>query len=254
MSKEAARRKYRNPPITEAVCEFRFVPGQEWDLTIPGKVHERLRESYSGKPKQQRMVQAQLSPKDGGLSVSELGLRVQLVDSKGERLLTLGPDLISVHVFQPYKGWEVFREGIFEAFRAYREVAEPKGVSRIGLRYINKIKIPETEVELADYFTKPPVTPDEFPEPMTKVQHRSEAYYNDNVRLIFNLSSVRDPDSMTALFLVDLDLEWSGEDPLEDEADIRETLEDLRNKERQAFEALITDRTRELFDEHNDEP
>ncbi|MFO1433977.1 MAG: hypothetical protein U1F76_28450 [Candidatus Competibacteraceae bacterium] len=34
MTSEATmKKKYRNPPIEEALVEFRFVPGQEWDLT-----------------------------------------------------------------------------------------------------------------------------------------------------------------------------------------------------------------------------
>ncbi len=36
------RRRYRNPPIEEALCEFRYPPGQEWDLTIPCKFYLRL--------------------------------------------------------------------------------------------------------------------------------------------------------------------------------------------------------------------
>ena len=36
------RRRYRNPPIEEALCEFYFDPSEEWDLTIPGKLHTSL--------------------------------------------------------------------------------------------------------------------------------------------------------------------------------------------------------------------
>jgi hypothetical protein len=41
--------KYKNAPIEEALCEFRFAPEQgnpEWDLTLPGRlqVQEALRE------------------------------------------------------------------------------------------------------------------------------------------------------------------------------------------------------------------
>lgn len=32
--------KSTNPPIEEATVEFRFRPGQEWDLTRPGKRHQ----------------------------------------------------------------------------------------------------------------------------------------------------------------------------------------------------------------------
>lgn len=37
------RRRYRNPPIEEALCEFYFDPSEEWDLTIPGKLRSFYR-------------------------------------------------------------------------------------------------------------------------------------------------------------------------------------------------------------------
>ena len=40
------RRRYRNPPIEEALCEFRFKPGRDWDLTIPGKLQAAIGEEY----------------------------------------------------------------------------------------------------------------------------------------------------------------------------------------------------------------
>ena len=36
-----ARRKYRNPPIEETLCEFRFAPSQEWDPTVPDRSRAR---------------------------------------------------------------------------------------------------------------------------------------------------------------------------------------------------------------------
>ena len=59
------RRRYRNPPIEEALCEFRFLPGQEWDLTIPGKLHVILGEEYNGKPQEQKLVDIALNAEGG---------------------------------------------------------------------------------------------------------------------------------------------------------------------------------------------
>lgn len=35
--------KYGNPPIVEVVAEFRFIPSEPWDLTVPGLVYDHLR-------------------------------------------------------------------------------------------------------------------------------------------------------------------------------------------------------------------
>jgi hypothetical protein len=32
-------KKYSNPPISEAVCEIRIVPGTPWDLAVPGMIY-----------------------------------------------------------------------------------------------------------------------------------------------------------------------------------------------------------------------
>lgn len=46
-----SRRKYKNPPIVEALCEFRFVPSDEWNLTVPGLIFQELKHVYDGKPR-----------------------------------------------------------------------------------------------------------------------------------------------------------------------------------------------------------
>ncbi|PWH17307.1 MAG: hypothetical protein DDG58_08195 [Ardenticatenia bacterium] len=42
-------RKYRNPPVIEALCEFQFDPTSSWDLTVPGLVYEQLRDTFPQK-------------------------------------------------------------------------------------------------------------------------------------------------------------------------------------------------------------
>ena len=79
------RRRYRNSPIEEDLCEFRFKPSREWDLTIPGKLHTKLGNDYTGKPRQQRVVDVGFEMKHGdvsGLRSRDELARVQLVTEK----------------------------------------------------------------------------------------------------------------------------------------------------------------------------
>jgi uncharacterized protein (TIGR04255 family) len=34
------------PPLVEAVCEFRFAPTDQWDLTVPGRLYDRIRHEF----------------------------------------------------------------------------------------------------------------------------------------------------------------------------------------------------------------
>jgi uncharacterized protein (TIGR04255 family) len=111
---------------------------------------------------------------------------VQLVAEKGTRLVGIGEDQLTVHMLRPYSKWEDFRPRIVQAIEAYRDTVNPEGVNRIGLRYINRIAVPEENPELGDYFTIPP----KFPavEPATKVLaffNRKEVEYIDKpIRIV----------------------------------------------------------------------
>src|SRR5262249_23262099 len=145
------RRRYRNPPIEEALCELRFVPGPEADSTAPARFYERAKSSYSGKPQTQPFVAAhlQFEPQTAGsqMAMRQEGVKVLFPDAQGRRLVGLGKHLLSVHVLRPYPGWQEFRCRIEEALKAYQEADPPTGVQRIAVRYINRIEIQNEVVD-----------------------------------------------------------------------------------------------------------
>jgi uncharacterized protein (TIGR04255 family) len=247
------RRKYRNPPIEEALCEFRFAPSQEWDPTVSGHFHEKIRETYPAKPREQRVVEAgfQVSAQsaESAMQLKQGLAKVQFPTDDGRHLVAVGPDIMSVHVLKPYPGWhEDFRPRIEQALQAYNETTAPKGVKQIGLRYINQIIIAADTIALDDYFTTPPRTPDHFPERKSAIFSRIESFYTDDpIRLVFTFATVKPPEGKLA-FLLDLDLVWSWSDQPLALDDVMDKVEKLRHRERDAFEALITERAREVFD------
>lgn len=247
------RRQYRNPPIEEAVCEFRFVPGPTWNLTVPGLFYERVSNSYPGEPQQQNLIAAevQVNPQPSSPEITvKQGVNKLLFPSKdSKRLVGVGPDLLSVHILRPYKGWDEFRQRINEALKAYQEVAKPVGVRRIALRYINRIVIPtDQSIDLSEYFTISPQMPDGFPDRMTAFLTRVESGYEDlPIKLVLTFSDVIAPAEQ-AEFILDLEIfqDWIHKTALLEE--VLPHLDELKQRERKAFEDLITDRARELFD------
>ena len=251
------RRRYRNPPIEEALCEFRFKPSQDWDLTIPGKLHTELGSNYSGKPRQQRVVEVGLEIKEGtpsGLQHKEALDRVQLVTENESRIVAVGPDVLSVHMLRPYQdvsdpqrsGWDEFRPRLEEALNAYWTVAQPEGINRIGIRYINKIEFPHPRVTLTSYLNCVLPTVAGLPRSMDGFFSRAEFSYDDGIRLVLSQGTV--PDTTTNLsFVIDLDVIWETNRAIPAETALTKA-DDLRNRERSAFEAVITDKARELFD------
>lgn len=252
MIQAAKRGPYKNPPIEEALIEFRFVPRPEWDPTIPGKLHQHaaIKEQYPGTPRQQKVFQANLQASPGqipGFAVQEGIGRIQLVNADGRRLLSIGTDVLTIHMLRPYEGWETFRPRIDTALSAYQEVADATSVTRIGVRYINKIVIADNNFELATYFRGGPVTSIEgMPEVLDEFMSRVGYQYPDGVKILLTHASLP-PEQGKAAFLLDIDAFTQLAPPLSIDKSMA-VVDDLHDREGRVFEAMLTDKLRSVFD------
>ncbi len=251
------RRRYKNPPIEEALCEFRFEPGRDWDLTVPGKLQAELGNEYTGKPQQGKVVEVELDTQKGGspnLRYREGFSKVQLVTKDGKRMVGVGQDVLSIHMLRPYQdpsnpkasGWDEFKPKIVTALKAYESVSEPVGVRRIGIRYINKIVVPEKNVKVEEYLKCALPVVNGLPDRLSNFMSRVDYAYKDGVHLVLS-QGLAGAQTDHIGFLLDLDVIWETTEPITlDEA--LEKTHGLRIRERDAFESVITDKARELFD------
>jgi len=244
------RRQYKTPPIREALCEFRFAPGDDWDVTVIGKLHELVKGEYAGKARQQDQLTADLFvPHDGGapsVAMNRSFERTQFPSADGRVLLAVGRDVLSLHGFAPYEGWESFRHRIQVGLQRYTQVAAPAGVHRIGVRYVNQIAV--SDFEISRYFRCAPQGVDGLPVELRGFVQRSEYSYEDGVRLIVTFASIRpDEQDIQPTFLLDVDVLREFAEPLSID-NAMAAVDTLRDRERDTFEALITDQLREVFD------
>ncbi len=254
------RQVYDIPPIVEALCEFRFEPGQEWDLTMPGKLHNKIKNDYPAKPRQQKILEAGFFAVPNALpqfTTRETSIKVQLLTQDENRLVSVGTDQLSVHMLRPYqdpniqekkRGWVEFRSRIENALTHYWDVAEPKSVRRIGVRFINRLRIPEASFDKKKYFLCGPADVPGLPRNLPSYFSRTEYTYDANKRLVLTHATV-DNASDVIEFILDLDAVWIAHDKGVDRPGAVALVEDLRQKERDAFEAVITDETRRLMNE-----
>jgi uncharacterized protein (TIGR04255 family) len=248
--------KYLKPPIEEAVCDIQFAPGTDWDPTMPGRLFEKLRHVYGEKPRMQQVVEAQVrgSNSQGNPSLSLKQTitkqRVQLLAEKGTRIVGVGAEQLTVHMLRPYTQWADFQPRILQALKAYQEIAAPEGVTRIGLRYINRITIEQENPELEKYFTIPPRFPKtDRPSKIMAFFNRKESQYLDKpIRIVVTFADMESASPGSSSYLFDIDIILMKDDepfPLEE---IEAPLEDIKTRHREVFESLITDDCRALFD------
>ena len=255
------RRRYRNPPIDEAVCEFHFRPGPDWDLTIPGKLHSVLASEYGGKRRSQQFVDVGVEIKNDEPSNLRYGQRLAkflLFTGDETRAVGVGPDVLSVHMLRPYQkteepeesGWDEFRPRIATALKAYWDVADPVGVRRISVRYINRIVIPEPVVRIEDYLRCAVPTVQGLPDAVNNFMSRTDYGYEDGTHLVLAQGTFPPPSGDIG-FLLDIDV-YSEPAGLLTQTEALARTDRLRALERDAFEAVITEAARELFDADQD--
>jgi len=144
-------RKYRNPPVEEAVCEFQFEPG-EWDGAIPGLIYTQLQDPFS-KREEAETVWIEFDETNGGPEPTLRRFRrVRYQQEDGRAFVDVGEHFLAVARLQPYESWAQLKPTIMRALREYDSVAHPRGISRVSLRYRNRFRFRQAPVKAEDHF------------------------------------------------------------------------------------------------------
>lgn len=245
-------KKYKIPPIEEALVEFTFAPsakGQQIDLTLPGRLqmHPALQGEYSGVARTQNLQTIATAANNPAFTIHDAILRIQLPTQDGSRLISVGANTLAVTVLRPYEGWEAFKPRIERALTAFAEVADFGSVIRVGVRYINRIVVNSHGVKPTSFLRFIPEEHEIFGAPVNSFMQRAEYVRPDGIKMIVTQATLEPASPNTTEYLLDIDTIWEKE-PLADREQIIATTEALHNIEGQAFEALITDKAREIFD------
>ena len=241
-------KKYKKPPVVEALCEFQFISGQPWDMTIPGLLYEKISGEFPEK-QQQMGFGIGFQSKEGGIEQKvELAQRMQFSRADKSALVQVGPDLLTVNHLKPYSSWETFKPLIFKNLEMYQKIAKPKGFKRIGLRYINKIEFDQRPIELTDYFNYYPFIPKELPQMHEAINVRVEIPYEDGTdRLLLTLVSTIPTEPAVLSLLLALDYVMNVPERIQLH-NASNWIENAHTRVETAFEACITAKCRSLFE------
>ncbi len=245
-------RKYTNPPIIEVVCEFQFSPDSPWDATIPGLVYERIRGAFPKKLQETVLavhVPTSNKPAVSGLPQLQPEERLRFLQPDERAFVQLGRHLLAINHLAPYPSWERYLPLIEQAFHAYEVVAEPTGIHRIGLRYINQVPIREANFQVADYFTLYPQISHELPHAYNGFSTQVLFPY-ENKRDVLKIELVAASDETGEAATVFLDFDYFLAQPgiVSPNEALSWVITAHANVEG-AFEACITDRLRHQLDQ-----
>jgi uncharacterized protein (TIGR04255 family) len=163
----------------------------------------------------------------------------------------IGRQHISASRLAPYTGWEEFTGQARRNWAIWRKVAGWHEVARIGVRYINRIDVPnpdEKPVPIDDYLVFRPVFPEfeGWQGIETFAINGSTGIANSPFKVILNAGSTPSPLVRTVSFLLDIDISQEGNLPHNDDS-LWALIDEIRSLKNRIFEASITDLSRELF-------
>jgi len=243
-------KKYNNPPIIEALCEFQFDSDIPWDLTVIGLTYDKLKEFLPRKQQLQvnfGIITTSVTSEETG--TTPLIPLTRFLDSDEKKLVQIGQNLLTVNHLKPYDSWEEFSPLIEKGFKAYCETANPKGLHHIGLRYINRIEIPKSRANLENLFRLRPLTPPDLPQDIEAFLIGVNLSYEDvkdTLRIQLGTVNPESPDMLVLILEISYIFAKPGEIVLED---VLKRVDVAHKHVENAFESCLTDELKQTFGE-----
>ena len=242
-------RHYPNAPITEAIIDLRVEFAEEIEPAILRRVGEVVTVEY---PHIEEIFEAigEFAIKPGvGSSASAhqqlLGFKASSADQK--QILQSRRNGFSFSRLAPYDRWEPFRDEAKRLWTIYRETTGPAEISRLAVRYINRIDIPAQNVDLKHYFRTSPEVAPELPQELAGFFMQLQLPCPGmGAYALLNQTSVPPAREGVVSIVLDVDLFRTSNTPQDEDA-VWEYFETLHDGKNEIFEACITRSTRELF-------
>ncbi|MBD1929795.1 TIGR04255 family protein [Trichocoleus sp. FACHB-90] len=240
---------YTKPSITEAIIELQAKISSEVALSTLEDIQRSVESEY---PLCEQMMSLEAGVQQGEgdsleatASQSCIGYRFWSKDRK--QMFQARLDGFSFHRLAPYEGWETFRDEARRLWNIYQGSVNPKIISRVAVRYINKLDLPLPVNDFKDYLrTVPEISPD-LPQGLSDYFMQVKIPQKDlNGMLVLNEAII--PVQRDDVVSVVLDINLSAYVELSaNEDEYWKFLEQLRVRKNEIFEACITDNTRRLL-------
>jgi len=241
--------RFPNAPITEALLDIKVKLPPGVDLTRLAAFQEAVKDLYPTR-RERSSWQGGFQVKPGELPEvfpPSGGPDGYLFTSKdGKQIVQARLDGFTFNRLKPYDKWESFRDEARQQWERYREIANPEIVSRVALRYINRIEVPLPMKDFREFILTTPEIAPKVPQGLAGFFMRLVIPDEKSKSIAIVTQTMEDPNERVLPLIFDIDA--FQEAPLDVHGkEMWEALEQLREYKNEIFFNSITDRTRELF-------
>ncbi|MBR0647127.1 TIGR04255 family protein [Plastoroseomonas hellenica] len=237
---------YRFAPITEAVFDLQFEsPLSEADMRGAG------REFQAAYPKAEDELEVRLemrlAPQGLAPEIKPVATLsgLKLTGTSGDQLVVIKLKEFSSNKLAPYQSWEDFEPVCWDNYMTLKKKVGYRKITRMALRYINRIDVPSLQVGTANYINFGLSAP--FESDSSSFSSTVACFHEG---FVANLNIARLPVSPLfrhTSFLLDIDI-WLSDNVPQKDGELREAFGRLRTSKNSLFESLITDQSRALFE------
>lgn len=239
-------KNYSKPPITEAVIELRLA--NSFDLTKLESFVFRQKSKFNIETLSEHEVKIPTqSAIDSSLETKTRFLGFRLIEiSDTSNIILLKTNAISISRLPPYEGWEKLNLSLKQNLKFFfgKKIFP---LNRIGVRFINRIDVPEGEkFRLEDYLKVYPHVPEKKYPNLNNFLVHTRSDLDDIGSLTVNVSNVDSPLLNHSGILLDIDVAQYMQMP-KNEKELTGSLDKMRIVKNYYFENLITQKTKRLF-------
>jgi uncharacterized protein (TIGR04255 family) len=239
-------------PIVEAVIDFRVKLPSDFKLEVFHPLRTQFAQDYPGVEEQQ-IIEQMIKQEPG--QAAEVLTRLsgihghRLLSKDGRNVAQLRRDGFTFSRLNPYTNWEELFGEAWRLWGGYAETAKPSEVSRIAVRYINRLLLPLPFSEPREYLNTPPALAEGWPRSMRTFLSRivlDEPESEISLNVIQALEPQAPGEQTNVALLFDIDAYQDVSLPADD-VTIRERFAKLREMKNRVFFKGLTRKAIDLF-------
>jgi len=165
----ARQRHLKKAPITEALIDLRVILPSDFDAQEFSKLSDQLSAKYP-KKEPRKHIRSSFGMREGKPftgPIEDKGIDAYYYKSEDERnIVQFRSDGFTFNHLHPYTKWESVISEARNMWELYCSVAKPEQITRIAVRYINRLELP-LPIEFERYLTAPPKIPDSLPQELS---------------------------------------------------------------------------------------
>lgn len=241
--------KYKKAPIIEALIQIETKPSIEPNL-IEAKFSELAESIKKDFPITENInsktMGINLSDNQSSLSISDTKLGIKLSNRDLPYIAQIKSDGFTFSMINEYQNWETFSKKAKTIWNKYKKHLKPQKITKLAVRYVNRIDIPALSFQMEDYFETYPKVIKGSKSQLTAFFLQAQIPQEEGGLAVINQTATQPIKAGYTSIILDIDV-FDPQIFKASSPKLWKRIDLLRTQKNELFENSITNKTRELF-------